>query len=820
MRPLLLCISSLLLISAVLLHFFGIQVPYLNLWLWILVPLFVWIGISVLAFSHPLWRLTSILLVLPVATHRLLNANDGVLWVILAVILYWKYIVRRMLSPIATGLRRMMADREIVTHVGMVVCLLLLASVAYWGMWNLYFEGDEWYQFRTYIPAMQRSHPALAGIVQSFLEPASYGFHQSYFVNWIYPITFSFFGLHAEAYLTLSLLLHVSVAYVVFLFVRVLTNESIIAAAVSVLFSVLAAQSQAVTWIAASLSTQLSTLFGFISITLLLLYAKNQRNRRLFVSVLCMLLSLWSKETAVFFLFLWLGIGLTSTNRRRVCLFWFVVISGIFVSFRVLPALFMQQKSSLDLFLQLSDPTARGLFIFRAFAFPLKMFSQVFLPSETIIAFSAWIADQQFPYFVSEKAIRGMTYVNFIQSAMPEMLSYLLSVSIFFLGLLSTPYRWRSLSLYSIGAFVMGTVPILLLTLMFPWWGWSSLIDSRHFYHLSAFPLLFLSLAFSGLLVGRKKVRVFGFILVVALVALFNIKALQERLEPLLATAVQRKKILTQIQHEIGKPPKRLILYTQSNKSYYGFAEFMLPFQTAVVHMLPVLFSQELNPVGIEYPKSFFSSTFFSKGGLTAQGYREEEGKGIGYFLDKKYLMRQLVALNLKPDNVFAFRYDGDTNEVESFSTAMQEELGRFFASRVVFSDWKPVLYTDLRLRFSIQPDWSIRRTESVVSILDKSNRELFVIESFAPGSLTHSQFALARGKEDAMRTYVRDYDFDTARIEYYFDSPGDNRRFLIAGNNMMFYILTPRQGAPLDLFLRNFEYWDDGNDEFLFQTL
>jgi hypothetical protein len=446
------------------------------------------------------------------------------------------------------------------------------------------------------------------------------------------------------------------------------------------------------------------------------------------------------------------------------------------------------------------------------------MYAQAVIPQEKLMSMAIWFTDMQFPYFLSEKAVGGPTYAAFIQSAVPEMLSYTLSVFIFLLCWLFAPERRRKILALCSVSFLFATTPIVLLTLLFPWWGNVSLIDSRHFYHLGWFVILMMIFAIEGIsesIPGNGR-KLFFWACVVGFV-FFQFETIQSKFVTQYQTGRDRKMITSRIIQAVGKPHDRLIIYTTSNKSYYGFAEYMLPFQTSFAHMIPVLFSKELNPNGIEYPRKFYERSFFSKGGLVAQGYEEEGGKAVGYYLDEKLLKRAVMDHQLNVDDIFGFRFDGNTSELEDMTGALRERLSNFKKSRLALSTWKTQDFSDEHLKFATDPSWVVERKGNTIIISSEQNRELFSIDPYKPEGRTHSQFSLLFGPKDKLRTTVRDYDYDLARIEYSFDIPNDRRLFLMAGNNVEFYILRYSKDAPLDLFLRTFDFWDGGHDAYLF---
>lgn len=807
-------------VATLVLHVFGISIPYINLHLGKLQFFFMLSGIILLGISHPLWRRLSFGISLLFGTIFLFfSIKFAPVWMVPLLLFFPYRLIMSIYYRKAKVLRWVKETIDVHYTVFMSTLTVLVVVITYRGVLGMYFEGDEWYRFRTYIPAMRQFPIFAAGLIQTLRSPSDFGFHQSYVVNTLYPIVFYFFGTHATPYFLVSLSLHSLASILIGIFAFRLTKSKAIGIAIVLSFAVLASQSQAVTWIDAVLNTQLSVIFGFLSLLFMLRYTDLFWRRYLWISALFLLLALWSKETALAFVIPIFLLTLFSSKKKILSdLYPFAITLGMFLFFRFIPSFLTHTKSPLDLFSVLTDPDKRGLLSFRLWLFPLKMFSQTVIPQEKFMDMAVWFTDMQFPYFLSEKAVGGPTYASFIQSAVPEMLSYTATVFLFLLSWVLAPLKRRKLLTFCGVSFFFATMPIVLLTLLFPWWGTVSLIDSRHFYHLSWLVLLPTIFAIEGVSENLPKhwsKVVFAFL--VGGFTLFQYSCVQTKLLTQHQTGKDRRAITSKIVQAVGKPHDKLIIYSTSNKSYYGFAEYMLPFQTSFAHMIPVLFSKELNSNGIVYPQEFYDRTFFPKGGLVAQGYEEKDGKAIGYYLDEKLLNRAVVEHQLNEQDIYGFRFDGNTSELEDVTGALRERISNFKKSRVAFSTWKIQDFSDDHLKFATDPSWIVNRKGNIISISDGQAKELFSIEPVKPNGRTHSQFSLLYGPKEKLRTSVRDYDFDLARIEYSFDIPDDNRLFLMAGNNVEFYILYYSKDAHLDLFLRTFDYWDGGHDAYLF---
>jgi len=275
-----------------------------------------------------------------------------------------------------------------------------------------------------------------------------------------------------------------------------------------------------------------------------------------------------------------------------------------------------------------------------------------------------------------------------------------------------------------------------------------------------------------------------------------------------------RRLIVQKLQKEVGPVPNKLILYTTSNKSYYGFAEWMLPFQTPVAQMLPVIFSREYNSQGVSYAPDFFADQYmtgFSKG-LVAQGYYEKDGYGLGYFLEKNPLIKTLEQYEYSADMVYAFRYDGDGHSFENITGSFRADITQKLESRKMFKEWKRYGKKDV-FTFLIDPEWSVEKKDNQFLILNKST-PLLSFEMFTPlpgevfSEFTKKQLIAGKTVGSNYDTLAITPDLDLERLVY---RPTGQKEiiFTYSGNNLLFYKIRIYDETASNLIFRTLEFSD-----------
>jgi len=529
------------------------------------------------------------------------------------------------------------------------VYLILIFAVllGYWGVWNGFFQQDEWAGLGFYFSALEPGLPASLANIYSPLFRAGLA-HFLPGVPFLNFVRYSLFGLSYPPYAIFSLVLHFLASILVYELVYLFSKNKFLSLVASSFFVLSASASQAVTWVATSVPTQFGAIFALLS--LLFWFRK-----RLFLSMALAVLAVLFKETALFlFLFLPVSAYITMPEKRKK------IVSSTFVAaaaYSVLRFLVIANSKGVN--------SAVDSFIFLARAFFNNYFSvllrgvaQTALPGSFLAFIPRKVAvylpgapppdTHGFDVFFEASLFRpGLTIVG---------LALLLLMS--FTAARNSKKYLQIFLLFIFSYAPLAFIPTGELT--------ETLLASRNLYIPTAVLMIFLAI----FLAEQKRARKKAFVLFALFLTLLQIFFLREKVEKLVGVGRLRKGILTEVKVLRPKLPDRVVIYTESDKAYYGLPpeENILPFQSGLGQTLLVWYHPSEN-----FPAEFFSDNFLWE--ITDQGYREAEGRGFGYFRDFNELQKAIDSYNLSKKSVIAFSWKSETGQLLEITEEVRSKL-------------------------------------------------------------------------------------------------------------------------------------------------
>jgi hypothetical protein len=132
-----------------------------------------------------------------------------------------------------------------------------------------------------------------------------------------------------------------------------------------------------------------------------------------------------------------------------------------------------------------------------------------------------------------------------------------------------------------------------------------------------------------------------------------------------------RLKIIKSIDSNISIIPQKLIIYTESDTSYYGLPaeEKILPFQSGFGQTL-LLF---LNQKG-KFPRDFFPGDYLWE--IKSQGYKEFQERGFGYFRNFDMMVKTVREYKLEKESVLAYRFNSSSNTLTDITREVRDKIG------------------------------------------------------------------------------------------------------------------------------------------------
>ncbi len=489
---------------------------------------------------------------------------------------------------------------------------MLLATIAgYWPIWWVFFQHEEWAAFGNFFSGI--SIPVFAPAVAHYV-PFTVLFVKFYF---------KLFQLNSYAYALESLISHILIVSLVYRLSIKLSLKPLLALLIAGFFALNASSHQATSWLVADINTHMSTIFALLSILAIIDWKK------IWLSALLLVVALLFKETPLA-LFVFLPfLALKNWDRAKI------ILTGLaYFAFRFSMLFFA--RSHIDDRLVTETQSIYEVVV-NLFTFPAKMFAQSLFPIRLLLSFAKWLSGP-LPDSVVENVVLQVIY----------WLIFIIFVGgSWFLIRKSKEFRLKKVAIFGFTLFFINS----LIYVLSPGRGGSiPVVDSRNIY----FPLIGFSIYLVSTLYILFKNKAIWIIL--ALVSIHTIW-LNKELISLANIGRERKAILEQVKLENPKLPQKVVFYMESDKPFYGMADDqkIFPFQINLGYTLIVWYWPTEN-----FPREFGNQTKFLYG-LTEEGYKEDGGRGFGYYRDFTSLQTAVSKYNLFKESIIAYHYDSGT---------------------------------------------------------------------------------------------------------------------------------------------------------------
>lgn len=523
-----------------------------------------------------------------------------------------------------------------------LIILLVLTFFVYLPIFRVFFQQDEWTTFGRFFAA-RGSDPVKT--IQVFFTPTvGHYVPLTQFFTYLY---FQIFKINPSGYALESLGAHLLIVFLVYkLSSKIFSNriDSILTAG---FFALNASSHQATSWLVADINTHFSTIFALLSVISLLNW------RKVWLSIVFLVTALLFKETPIgLFLILPLGVYLFSrdspVNKFRITVK--MLSSGfLYFIFRV-SMIFLQKTSVADKLVTRSQSIYEILV--NLFTFPTKILAQLFMPTRLLLSLARSFV-RILPQTLT--GLQGTTaFDKFVEGTALQIIYWFIFIAML-VGVYILVNKIRDME--SKKAIIFGLSFLFVNSLIYvlspgrP--GNIPDVDSRNLY----FPLIGVSIfiiSFIRLLFKRRTVTL---VAVSILLMSVHVIWLTKELNNLTKAGQEQKTILEQVKRENPVLSPKTIFYMESDKPFYGMADNqkIFPFQMNLGFVLIVWYWPTE-----KFPKSFGNQTKFLYG-LTEEDYREDEGRGIGYFRDFQSLQTAVLKYNLPKESIIAYHYDSGT---------------------------------------------------------------------------------------------------------------------------------------------------------------
>lgn len=638
--------------------------------------------------------------------------------------------------------------------------LTICVFIVYRDLFGYYFEADEWFHFTYYFPLTRESNGLLTAILSTFINsgPLSGGQHVIPIASSIFYLNTEFFGLNYAPYAFMSLFFHAINSFLIFLLLKLLLykkeykSKNIYALLGAVFFAFAPTPMHTITGAAPfygqnilSVTYFILCLFFFKKALLLSIYPKykligfiKSSNKYLYLSILFLFFSLFSKETSVF-LFVLLPIMYFIEKRSKLAenqvfktnflakLYILSIVIYFIIRF-ILPSVYNFSNQ-----IYLSTPPQKVLetntivsqdisihpnlpaeILFRSITFPIKMTGSIFVPRQNVISIVKFIAPVVYPMPLGgDHGGRDVGQLGFIVGPGNDAVLYILSLGILLFCLRLFFKLIHQKNIQDAGVFALGfaviilsALPLVVIVFSFPRWGYDTYFDSRFYYNPSVgaaivFPFLLIGMSKSISIFFRlKSFKLISFLLFITWF-INNIIIFDLTLKQFVQKyGSERRDVVNQLKNYVPILPDKAVFYIETDgKGAFGP---VLPFQTSVSQALTLVYYDK-NPLS----KIFFEKPLFDG---NTQGFTSNGNRGFGYYTSKKLLAEELTRGLFNVSNIYSFYYDSVKGKLFDNTSLVRLEMNEYLQQNKTNLDWKMFHDESSGLTFYYPPQVIIER--------------------------------------------------------------------------------------------------------------
>jgi hypothetical protein len=538
--------------------------------------------------------------------------------------------------------------------------LFIVIFILYLPLFKSFFQHDEWMAFGDILSSKRN----LVNIITWSFAPDKE--HYTPIYNMIFLIYFRLLKFNFEIYALLSILSHLVIVYLVYIFTSKVFKVKILAIACAAFFGLNSSLYQANTWVWYETGFHYSTIFALLSLISFWNFFENGRLKSIYISLLLLVVSLLIREEAVGFFALYpLAIILFKKGKfkNKIVFFRPVLLVGlIYFLFRV--SMFFI-PSARELFPSVFNLQTPANIFFNTIAFPSKVLLQTVFPSRIGLFVSRWltgllprdltglVGTTQFDVFVEQRTLQIFTLAIFM----------LVLWGLYRLWQQKRNVIWVKIVIFGFAFVVVNSFVYALssgrLDLIV-------LVDSRNLYPTVIGTAIFL-VSLSAVIFKKSPTKA---VLCILPLILLHVFYLHKELVALSTTGSIRKAILYQVKNDYPKLPAKVVFYTESDSSYYGMPETekILPFEFGLGRILLSWYESEEN-----FPRIFFENRFLW--GLTSEGYIGEGNRGFGYYRNMDKMVIAIKENRLSTDSILAYRFYSKENLLVNVSDEVRRAV-------------------------------------------------------------------------------------------------------------------------------------------------
>lgn len=538
---------------------------------------------------------------------------------------------------------------------------LFIVSITYRNLSFVFYQQDEWWTIGHLL-----TEP-FGGLFSGFSIPGLIaGGGRVLSIPLLYFL-YSFPLLETKQFAIFAILFHFLNVTVLFLITQRLSKSTFMALIAGLFFAIESVGTQAIVWIGANTTTLPSTFCILLSIYFYIVFLQSEGKRYFYLSMCLALAAYFFKESAVFLFILlpamYIIFGKKQTSfieltKKHALLIGYAALAIFIRLFELFRFTGIKPTSNV-----IGNPhPVLGLVLHGVF-YPFESLSQMFFPPGFLFTVSDYFGKVMYTRLWSTPSAPIA-----IETIGAETISILLSVALLILLCIIYWYspKIRKIILFSVLFTFLSFLPYV------PLEKGNAYLDSRYFYIGVAGGGILLGLIFYMLrdfCIQRLKVSILFIYGVLFLFFLFffytHFAAIQRDIDMQVEVAKERKNFLITVQTLYPNLSNKNIFYITGNKDYYIEGN-KTPFQQGMGYALMVLYYKSGS-----VPKELLRQSFLWD--INAQGYKEVNGKGFGYYSDLQKLRKDIDNNRVKKENVIGLFYDGNSKSLkETISTTFK----------------------------------------------------------------------------------------------------------------------------------------------------
>ncbi len=556
-----------------------------------------------------------------------------------------------MLAKIRQNLARMPL---VVIYLG----FLSLSLIVYWGLWQTFYQQDEWYT---------HGHELIESFSHFFFSDYTYWhiiFGEGRILSrLLYSFFVKEFAFPIEPVAFFAIVVHALNAFLVFLIGEKITGKRAFGLMAGLIFVVNNVSQEAVTWIAASVGTLPATSLVLLAVYLYKRYLDEEKSQYLVGAFLAWLISISFKELGIGFIFLfplmaWFwqkksGIG----NMLRKCLP-FLLYGFAAISFRLINLLTSSAQ------IGSSHVTGQGFVATvttHMIVYPLVGFFQSLIPIRDLLLAAKSTIVLVYPFFIPTpiKELIAQTVVSDLLAILGGA-ALIIAVLLFnqWLGKDKQKIDWKLFSFILIWNF-LSYAPYTILN------RGGSYLESRYYY-LGVISAGFMAAYLLSPLFQRNLIWRLLAVIVLFSFCSYHTLLMRDGMKQLIGTSQDRRRVFDGMEVVRSDLTDKNIFYVTGNYSYSP-NNWVPLLQGAGYAIMVWFYSSD------KIPRTLLQEDYLWE--LGSQGYREVDGRGFGYFVDLEQLKLAYRQHHLAPENVVGFSWNKDTKELTNITQSIRAQL-------------------------------------------------------------------------------------------------------------------------------------------------